>query len=94
MLSYRRKDGVSVTGGYVYRAEKDSSYYGAFIFGDFESKRIWAMTQQDRKLVKVRQIASCSEKPCSFGIDENGELLVVGYEGTIFRLVLDDSVFE
>ncbi len=94
VLSYRRKDGVSVTGGYVYRAKKDSSYYGAFIFGDFESKRIWAMKQKDRKLIKVRQIASCPEKPCSFGIDENGELLVVGYEGSIYRLLLDDSVFE
>ena len=94
VLSYRRKDGVSVTGGYVYRAKKDSSYYGAYIFGDFESKRIWAMTQKDRKLVKVRQIGSSPEKPSSFGIDENGELLVIGYEGTISRLVLDDSVFE
>jgi len=94
VLSYRRKDGVSVTAGYVYRARKSSSYYGAFIFADFESKRIWAMTQKNRKLVKVRQIGSCPEKPCSFGIDENGELLVIGYEGTIYRLVLEGSVFE
>lgn len=94
VLSYRRKDGVSVTAGYVYRARKESSYYGAFIFADFESRRIWAMTQKDRRLKKVRQIASCPEKPCSFGLDENGELLVIGYEGTIFRLILDDSIFE
>ena len=52
------------------------------------------MTQKDRKLLKVRQIGSCPEKPCSFGIDHNGELFVIGYEGTIYRLVLDDSVFE
>ncbi len=94
VLSYRRRDGVSVTAGYVYRGKRNSSYYGAFIFADFESKRIWAMTQKDRKLVKVRQIGTCPEKPCSFGIDRNGELLVIGYEGTIYRLVLDDSVFE
>ncbi len=94
VLSYRRRDGVSVTAGYVYRGKRNSSYYGAFIFADFESKRIWAMTQKDRKLVKVRQIGSCPEKPCSFGIDNNGELLVIDYEGTIYRLVLDDSVFE
>ena len=94
VLSYRRKEGVSVTAGYVYRAKKESSYYGTFIFADFESKRIWAMTQKDRKLVKVRQIASCPEKPCSFGIDHTGELFVIGYEGTIYRLVLGDSVFE
>jgi glucose/arabinose dehydrogenase len=94
VLSYRRKEGVSVTAGYVYRAKKDSSYYGAFIFADFESKRIWAMTQKDRKLGKVWQIGTCPEKPCSFGVDKDGELFVIGYEGTIFRLVLDDSVFE
>jgi hypothetical protein len=94
VLSYRRKNGVSVTAGYVYRAERDSSYYGAFIFGDFESKKIWAMTQRDRKLVKVRQIGSSPERISSFGMDENGELLVVGYKGTIYRLVLDDSIFE
>lgn len=94
VLSYRRKDGVSVTAGYVYRAKKDSSYYGVFIFGDFESKKIWAMTQSERKLIKVRQIGSSPERISSFGLDENGELLVVGYAGTIFRLVLDDSVFE
>jgi putative heme-binding domain-containing protein len=94
VLSYRRKEGVSVTAGYVYRAKPESSYYGAFIFADFESKRIWAMTQKDRTLVKVRQIGSCPEKPCSFGIDAHGELMVIGYEGSIYRLVLDDSVFE
>jgi len=27
-------------------------------------------------------------------MDENGELLVVGYKGTIYQLVLDDSKFE
>lgn len=94
VLSYRRRHGVSVTGGYVYRGDKASSYYGAYIFGDFESKRIWAMTQSDGQLVKVRQIGSCPERISSFGIDEDGELLVIGYEGTIFRLILRDSTFE
>ena len=38
-------------------------------FSDFESKQIWALTQSDRQLVKVRQIGSCLEKPASFGVD-------------------------
>ncbi|MDP6446666.1 MAG: PQQ-dependent sugar dehydrogenase [Pirellulaceae bacterium] len=94
VIAYRRKLGVSVTGGYVYRGKRSPSYVGAYIFGDFESKRIWALTQKDRKLVKVRQIGSCPQKISSFGIDTDGELFVVGYEGTIYRLLLDDSVFE
>lgn len=94
VVSYRRRHGVSVTGGYVYRGKRSPSYVGAYIFSDFESKRIWALTHADRTLVKIRQIGICPEKPASFGIDNEGELFIVGYEGTIFRLVLDDSVFE
>jgi len=94
VLSYRRKDGVSVTGGYVYRGTRSPSYVGAYIFSDFESKTIWAMTQVDRTLVKVRKIGTVPEKPASFGLAADGELLIVGYEGTIYRLLLDESVFE
>ena len=94
VVSYRRRRGVSVTGGYVYRGKRSPSFVGAYIFSDFESKTIWALTQSDRQLVKIRQIGKCPEKPASFGIDKDGELFIVGYEGTIFRVVLDDSKFE
>lgn len=93
VFSYRRKYGVSVTGGYVYRGKRNPSFEGAYICGDFESKRIWALTQTDRKLTKVRQIGQSPQRISSFGIDSNGELLLVGYEGTLFRLVLDESDF-
>lgn len=94
VVSYRRKEGVSVTGGYVYRGKKSPSYVGAYIFSDFESKKIWAIQQTDRKLVKIRQIGTVPQKPASFGIAPDGELFIVGYEGTIYQLMLDDSVFE
>ena len=94
VIAYRRKHGVSVTGGYVYRGSRSPSYVGKYIFADFESKTIWAMTQKDRKLVDVRIIGKVPEKPCSFGVDHDGELFIVGYQGTIYRLLLDDSVYE
>lgn len=94
VYSYRRRDGVSVTGGYVYRGRRSPSFTGAYIFGDFESKRIWALKHKNGKLLTVRQIGTCPEKPCSFGMASDGEIFVVGYEGTIFRLRLDDAVFE
>ena len=94
VVSYRRKTGVSVTGGYVYRGSRSPSYVGAYIFSDFESKTIWAMTQRDRKLTKIRKIGMVPEKPASFGVAADGELFIVGYQGTIYRLVLDESVFE
>ena len=94
VVAYRRRYGVSVTGGYVYRGKRSPSFVGAYIFSDFESKRVWALRQSGRQLEKIRQIGNCPEKPASFSIDKDGELFIVGYEGTIFRLILDDAVFE
>lgn len=94
VIAYRRKYGVSVTGGYVYRGNRSASYYGTCIFGDFESKRIWALAQADRQLIKVRQIGQSPQRISSFGVDSEGELFLVGYEGTIFRLALADSDFN
>lgn len=93
VFAYRRKYGPSVTGGFVYRGKRSPSFEGAYIFGDFESRRIFALTQFDRRLTKVRQIGESPQKIASFGVDSDGELLLVGYEGTIFRLVLDGSEF-
>ncbi|MCA9190334.1 MAG: PQQ-dependent sugar dehydrogenase [Planctomycetales bacterium] len=88
LLAYPRSMGVSVTGGFVYRANKASPYYGAYIFGDYESRKIWALRQEAGQLVSLREIGSAEEHIAAFGLDSDGQILMVGYEGTIFRLGL------
>ena len=51
------------------------------------------MKQADRKLIKIRQIGESPQRIASFGVDALGELLLVGYDGTIYRMVLDQSDF-
>jgi hypothetical protein len=94
VFSYGRKFGVSVTGGFVYRADPSSSFYGVYVFGDFQSQRIWGLTQLNGKLRKIRQLGIAPQRVVSFGRDLKGELYVVGYEGTIYRMDFKDSVFE
>lgn len=94
VFAYTRKYGVSVTGGYVYRGKRDSSFYGVYVFGDYESKRIWGLTQREGRLEKIRQIGLAPQRPVSFSTTAEGELLVVGYEGTIYKLILDNVTFR
>ncbi|MGH9645954.1 MAG: PQQ-dependent sugar dehydrogenase, partial [Bryobacteraceae bacterium] len=94
VFSYRRRYGVCVAGGYVYRADRKSSFFGVYIFGDYESRRLFGLTQQDRVLKAVRQIGTAPERIASFSQDSAGQLYVVGYEGTIFRLDFAGSTFE
>ncbi|HKS36077.1 MAG TPA: PQQ-dependent sugar dehydrogenase [Verrucomicrobiae bacterium] len=94
VFAYRRKYGNSVTGGYVYRGDKRSSFYGVYVFGDYTSHRIWGLIQGDRTLETVRQIGTSPQNIASFGTDERGEIYLVGYEGMVYKLDFADTVFD
>jgi putative heme-binding domain-containing protein len=93
VFAYRRKFGNSVTGGYVYRGDRNSSFYGVYICGDYTSHRIFGLRQRDRALQIVRQIGTSPLNIASFGTDDRGEIYVVGYEGMIYHLDLASTTF-
>ena len=93
VFAYRRKYGNSITGGYVYRGNKESSFYGVYICGDYTSKRIWGLTQENRKLKSVWQIGTSPQFIASFGTDEQGNIYVVGYEGMVYKIDFENAVF-
>jgi putative heme-binding domain-containing protein len=94
VFSYRRHYGPCVTGGYVYRGDPKSSFYGVYIFGDYESRRLFGLKHKDGVLQTIRQIGTSSQRIASFSEGPGGELYVVGYEGTISRLDFSGSRFE
>lgn len=94
VFAYRRQYGNSVTGGYVYRGDTKSSFYGVYICGDYTSRRIFGIQQQDRVLRTVRQIGLMPEGIASFGTDERGEIYAVGYEGMVYHLDLAGADFS
>jgi len=94
VFAYRRKYGNSVTGGYVYRGDKRSSFYGVYICGDYTSHRIFGLQQRDRLLQVVRQIGTAPQGIASFATDEHGEIFVIGYEGMIYKLDFHGAIFE
>jgi glucose/arabinose dehydrogenase len=94
VFAYRRKYGNSVTGGYVYRGDKKSPFYGVYICGDYTSKRIFGVSQENRVLKSVRQIGTSPQFIASFGIDHQGEIYIVGYEGMIYKLDFGGARFD
>ena len=94
IFAYRRKYGNSVTGGYVYRADKNSSFYGVYICGDYTSHRIFGVRQDNRLLREVRLIGMSPQNIASFGTDERGDIYIVGYEGMIYKLDFSYALFR
>jgi putative heme-binding domain-containing protein len=94
VFAYRRKYGNSITGGYVYRGDKKSSFYGVYLCGDYTSKRIFGITQENRVLKKARQIGTAAQGLVSFSEDAAGNIYIVGYEGMIYRIDFSQARFE
>jgi glucose/arabinose dehydrogenase len=94
VFAYKRKYGNSITGGYVYRGDKQSSFYGVYLCGDYTSKRIFGLTQDNGTLKAVRQIGTIPQGLASFGMDEAGQIYAVGFEGMIYRLDFSESRFD
>lgn len=77
-----RSEAQSITGGYVYRG-KIKEWYGIYIYGDFVTGNLWAMTKES-KPVLVGKIPFIS----SFGEDADGQLYALSYfEGKIYKLI-------
>jgi glucose/arabinose dehydrogenase len=92
IFAYSRKYGVSITGGYVYRGKSAPDFFGKYICGDFQSRRVWAITQTNRVLAGVVEIGVAPSEIVSFAEDHAGELYVVGYgSGLIYRMEFPSS---
>ncbi len=95
VVSFRRKHGVSVTGGYVMRTDPESSFHGVYICADYQSKRVWGITQSGRRLKKIRQIGMAPDRVVSFGRDRAGGLYAIGYDkGVVYRVNLDSAEYK
>ena len=82
--SYGRGEGQSVTGGYVYRGPDLPELYGAYIFGDYETGRVWSFRRGDED---ARLLADTDVAISSFGEDRAGRLHVASYDdGRILRI--------
>jgi quinoprotein glucose dehydrogenase len=88
VIEYAHSVGKSITGGYVYRGKAITDLVGAYVYGDFDSGKIWALRAKDHKALKNRELTD--PRPlaiAAFGEDPAGELYVLAFDGKIYRFV-------
>ncbi len=92
---YTRTEGLSITGGFVYRGEAIPALQGTFLYGDWRFGNLWALqldadqkkTVANHEIEKPEDLKNPTVQPTAFCPDENGEALVLGWRGKIFRIV-------
>ncbi len=71
----------SITGGRVYRGKKFPELRGAYLFGDWETCRLWAARFEGDRTKEMPEIARPSVRIVAFGEDRDGELYFLDYDG-------------
>jgi glucose/arabinose dehydrogenase len=46
--AYPRSEGISITGGYVYRGKRLRGIHGSYLFGDWGAGKIWALSWDEK----------------------------------------------
>jgi len=90
IASYPHKDGLSITGGHVYRGKKIPGLQGFFVYSDFITKRAWACREGEEGKHEVVKMKSAPFPPSSYAEEPDGELLMtvfIGKRGKVYRLV-------
>ncbi len=87
IIEYPRSDGVSVTGGFVYRGSDVPALQGKYIYADYASGKIWALTFEENEAVDNELLSNSDLAIASFGVDRDNELYMCAFDGKIYRFV-------
>jgi glucose/arabinose dehydrogenase len=81
---YSHDVGKSLTGGGVYRGKRLPELDGYYLYGDYVTMKIWALTYDDQKkrVVANRPIKDPAVPILSFGEDEKGEVYFMTFTPT------------
>lgn len=90
VYEYGRKEGQSLTGGYVYTGTAIAALKDMYVFADFVSGRIWAIQLPESAQGKVDKAYTLGQWPVlisAFGRDNGGNLYAADFgSGKILRL--------
>ncbi len=86
---HTEEEGTSVTGGYVYRGTDLPELFGLYLFGDFASSRIWALSESSPNVWVRKELIKAEFLISSFGEDEQGEIYVADHDGGVVYKIVD-----
>ena len=71
----------SVTGGYVYHGSQLKDLVGAYLYGDYDTGKIWGLRYDGENVTSHEELADTSIRLVAFAEDHAGELYLVDHMG-------------
>jgi putative heme-binding domain-containing protein len=79
-------DAASITGGTFYYGKKLPQLHGAYVYGDWETGKFWALRHRAGRLISNEELCDTPLKPTAFTNTRDDELLILDYNGGIYSL--------
>lgn len=76
----------SITGGYFSQTDRLPELRDTYIYGDYVTGKIWGVKWAGGGVTKKEELVDTTLAIVSFGLDQNGEVLILDYGGTLHRL--------
>lgn len=89
VTTHGRGDGCSITGGHIYRGDKNSPLYGIYFFADYCTGKLWGL-QKTKEGWHSKELLQSKARFASFGEDHKGTIYGVSYAkewSYLFKLV-------
>jgi len=99
VFAYSHAEGISVTGGYMYRGERLPRLKGCYLFADWGHGTVWALrydpdsqTVQEKIVIfKKAEDQTAPFNPTMISADASGEPVIMSQEGAIYTLLNADA---
>ena len=88
VVEHSHTEARSITGGFVYRGRRLPELAGRYIYGDFETGKIWGLAVDGQQTSHSEELVDTTLKIICFALDNAGELYFADYDkGGLYQLI-------
>ena len=91
LFEHTHLDSRSITGGYVWQSDRLPELKGAYLYGDWMTGKVWGLKFKGDTVLWQKELVDTPHRVICFMLDPSGEVMIVGYDGTILRLESNES---
>lgn len=86
IFEYTHSSGCSITGGIVYRGSAIAGLVGKYVYSDFCSGTLWALSHDSGVTALGNTVIGMVPSPSGFGEDIAGEIYITSFDGYIYKI--------
>ncbi|MCA9140026.1 MAG: PQQ-dependent sugar dehydrogenase [Planctomycetales bacterium] len=86
LFEHTHLDSRSISGGHFWHNDRLPELKGAYIYGDWMTGKVWALKSEGDRVLWQKELVDTPLQVICFMLDPSGEVMIVGYDGTIYKL--------